>query len=278
MGQRHGQSPAPRPRLKRLTGEKGHPSRRRFHGRQPYPRRRRVGDGLLGRIERTPAGGAAPAGADGTSAAAAAGASSAAAAANSAAGNSGSSGSTANFNVCTALTAAQVSQITGTTFATTKPDGTDGQVFGCDYATGDSALLQVSVTVKDGKIGYDADLNALTTAGFPPNTVTGVGDQAFSAPDPKGNAGSVGASAFASYGTIFGNVYIQIGGLTYVTPRRARRSSRSCTPSSERRPRRLALGAGQAHAPSGRREGERSRVRVHAVADGDDAGLVFTAW
>ena len=120
--------------------------------------------------------------------------------------------------MCTALTAAQVSQITGTTFATTKPNSTAGQVFGCDYATGDSALLQVSVTVKDGKIGYDADLNALTTAGFPPNTVTGVGDEAFSAPDPKGNAGSVGASAFASYGAVFGNVYIQIGGLTYVTP------------------------------------------------------------
>ena len=45
-----------------------------------------------------------------------------------------------------------------------------------------------------------------------------MGDEAFSAPDPKGNAGSVGASAFASYGAVFGNVYIQIGGLTYVTP------------------------------------------------------------
>ena len=155
------------------------------------------------------AGGAAPGGAAGTSAAAAA---------NSTAGNSGSSGITANFNVCTALTAAQASQITGTKFATTQPNSTAGQVFGCDYATGDSALLQVSVTVKDGKIGYDADLNALKTAGFPPNTVTGVGDEAFSAPDPKGNAGSVGASAFASYGAVFGDVYIQIGGLTYVTP------------------------------------------------------------
>ena len=158
---------------------------------------------------KTVSGGAAPAGADGTSAAAAA---------NSAAGNSGSSGTTANFNVCTELTAAQVSQITGTTFATTKPNSTAGQIFGCDYATGDSALLQVSVTVKDGKIGYDADLSALKTAGFPPNSVTGVGDEAFSAPDPKGNAASIGASAFASYGAVFGEVYIQIGGLTYVTP------------------------------------------------------------
>ena len=120
--------------------------------------------------------------------------------------------------MCTALTAAQVSQITGTTFATTKPNSTAGQIFGCDYATGDSALLQVSVTIKDGKIGYDADLSALKTAGFPPNSVTGVGDEAFSAPDPKGNAASIGASAFASYGAVFGEVYIQIGGLTYVTP------------------------------------------------------------
>jgi hypothetical protein len=46
----------------------------------------------------------------------------------------------------------------------------------------------------------------------------GVGDEAFSMPDPNGNAGSVGASSFASYGAVFGDVYIKIGGLTYVTP------------------------------------------------------------
>ena len=98
-------------------------------------------------------------------------------------------GKTALWEWATALTAAQASQITGTKFATTKPNSTAGQVFGCDYATGDSALLQVSVTVKDGKIGYDADLNALKTAGFPPNSVTGVGDEAFSAPGPRGTRG-----------------------------------------------------------------------------------------
>ena len=92
------------------------------------------------------------------------------------------------------------------------------QIFGCDYSAGDSALLQVSVTTEGGKIGYDSDLSTLKTAGFPPNSVTGVGDEAFSAPDPKGNAASVGASSFASYGALFGDVYIQIGGLTYVTP------------------------------------------------------------
>ena len=157
---------------------------------------------------KTVSGGAAPAGADGTSAAAAA---------NSAAGNSGSSGTTANFNVCTALTAAQVSQITGTTFATTKPNSTAGLVFGCDYSTGDSALLQVSVTVVNGKDDYDLDVSSLKTVGFPPNSVTGVGDEAFSMPDPK-DGGNEGASSFASYGAVFGDVYIKIGGLNYVTP------------------------------------------------------------
>ena len=135
-----------------------------------------------------------------------------------AAGNAGTSGAVKNFDVCTALSAAQASQITGITFATTKPNSVAGQIFGCDYSAGDSALLQVSVTTQNGKIGYDADVSALKTAGFPPNSVTGVGDEAFSMPDPKGNSGSVGASSFASYGAVFGDVYIQIGGLTYVNP------------------------------------------------------------
>jgi hypothetical protein len=133
-------------------------------------------------------------------------------------GNSGGSGAVKNLDVCTALTAAQASQITGTTFTTIKPNSVAGQIFGCDYSSGDSALLQVSVTTVNGKIGYDADVSALKTAGYPPNSVTGVGDEAFSMPDPNGNAGSVGASSFASYGAVFGDVYIQIGGLTYVTP------------------------------------------------------------
>jgi hypothetical protein len=153
-----------------------------------------------------------------TGASAGAGAASAGAASAAAAGNSGASGAVKNFDVCTALTATAVSQITGTKFTTTKPNSVANQIFGCDYSAGDSALLQVSVTTEGGKIGYDSDLSALKTAGFPPNSVTGVGDEAFSAPDPKGNAGSVGASSFASYGAVFGDVYIQIGGLTYVTP------------------------------------------------------------
>ena len=166
------------------------------------------------------AAGSAPAGAGATSAAGAAGATSAASAAgaaSSAAGNSGSSGTTANFDVCTALTAAAASQITGTTFTTTKPDSVAGQIFSCEYGGTNSALLQISVTTVNGKDDYNADLSALKTVGFPPNPVTGVGDEAFSMPDPK-TAGSVGASSFASYGAVFGDVYIKIGGLTYVTP------------------------------------------------------------
>jgi hypothetical protein len=155
----------------------------------------------------------APSGASTASAAAGAGATSAAAA-----GNSGSSGTVKNFNVCTALTAAQASQITGTTFTTTKSSNEQGVIFDCEYDGAGTDMLQISVTPKQGKYGYDSDVSALKTAGFPPNTVTGVGDEAFSAPDPKGNAGSIGASSFASYGALFGDAYIQIGGLTYVTP------------------------------------------------------------
>ena len=149
---------------------------------------------------------------------ASAGAAGAGAAGAAATGNSGASGAVKNFDVCTALTAAAASQITGTKFTTTKSSNLEGMIFNCEYDGADAALLQISVTTQGGKIGYDSDLSALKTAGFPPNSVTGVGDEAFSAPDPKGNAGSVGASSFASYGALFGDVYIQIGGLTYVTP------------------------------------------------------------
>jgi hypothetical protein len=60
-------------------------------------------------------------------------------------------------------------------------------------------------------------VSSLKAVGYPPDSVHGVGDEAFSEPDPKGNAGAVGASSVASYGAVFGAVYIQIGGLTYVT-------------------------------------------------------------
>jgi hypothetical protein len=161
---------------------------------------------------KTAADASAPTGSSATgSSAASAGAASAAT------GNSGSPGTVKNVDVCTALTAAAASQITGTKFTTTKPDTTGGVIFSCEYDGANFALLQISVTTTDGKIGYDSDVSALKTAGYPPNSVTGVGDEAFSMPDPKGNAGSVGASSFASYGARFGDVYISIGGLTYVT-------------------------------------------------------------
>jgi hypothetical protein len=122
-----------------------------------------------------------------------------------------------NFNVCQALPVAAASQITGTTFTTAKPSETQGVIFSCEYDGADGALLQISVTTKGGTYGFDSDVSALKTAGHPPTPISGVGDKAFSEPDPKGNAGSVGASSFASYGALFGEVYIQIGGLTYVT-------------------------------------------------------------
>jgi hypothetical protein len=122
-----------------------------------------------------------------------------------------------SIDVCIALPAATASKITGTTFTSVKPSSVEGQVFGCEYRGAGTALLQISVDIKIGKLGLSADVSALKTVGHAPDMVSGVGDEAFSEPDPKGNAGSVGASAFASYGAVFGDVYIKIGGLTYVT-------------------------------------------------------------
>ncbi len=132
-------------------------------------------------------------------------------------GSSSGGGTAAGLDVCTALPAATLSQITGTTFTTTKSDSTAGVLFSCEYDGADAALVQIEVSPQQGKIGYDSDVNALTTVGHPPTTVSGVGDEAWSTPDPKGNAGSVGAAAFGSYGALFGGAYIKIGGLTYVT-------------------------------------------------------------
>ena len=138
-------------------------------------------------------------------------------------GNSTSTDTTAgggavkNFDVCAALPAAAASQITGTTFTKTKSDSVQGVVFGCDYDGPDSALLQISVETQYGKSALANDVSALKTVGHPPRPISGVGDEAFSEPDPKGNAGAIGASADASYGAVFGSAYIKIGGLTYVT-------------------------------------------------------------
>jgi hypothetical protein len=160
---------------------------------------------------------AAPSG--GTSVASAAAASGGTSAASAAAASGGTSAAAAakGFDACAAMPLATVSHITGTTFTSTKPDSTAGVVYGCDYSGPNSSLLQVSVTTTDGKVGYDVAVSSLTTVGYPPTSVSGVGDKAWSEPDPKGNAGSLGAAAFGAYGALFGDTYIQIGGLTYVT-------------------------------------------------------------
>jgi hypothetical protein len=132
-------------------------------------------------------------------------------------GNAGTSGVGKSFNICKALPAAAASQITGTTFTSTKSSDTKGLAFGCEYDGPNSALLQISIDTEYGKDQLDTDVSALKQVGHPPTPVTGVGDEAFSEPNPQGNAGAVGASSFASYGAVFGSVYIQIGGLTYVT-------------------------------------------------------------
>ena len=127
------------------------------------------------------------------------------------------SGQAKSANVCAVLPASAASQITGTTFTTAKSSSVEGVIFSCEYDGPDSALLQISVEAQDGKQSFDTDIAALTAVNHPPTRISGVGDEAFSEPDPHGNAGSVGASAFASYGAVFGATYIKIGGLTYVT-------------------------------------------------------------
>jgi hypothetical protein len=122
-----------------------------------------------------------------------------------------------SIDVCAALPATAASQITGTTFTTTKSSSVEGVVFGCEYGGPDSALLQISVDTEGGTAAFDADISALKAVRHPPARVSGVGDEAFSEPNPNGNAGSAGAAGFASYGAVFGDTYIKIGGLTYVT-------------------------------------------------------------
>jgi hypothetical protein len=158
-------------------------------------------------------GGSGTAAAPPSSPAGTAGASSAAASAGSAA----PAGAVTKFDVCGALPAAMATQITGTSFTSAKPGEVSGVVFSCEYDGPNAALLQVSVSVQDGPGEYDAMVSALKTVSAPPAAVSGVGDEAFSEPNPAGNAGSVGASSIACFGAVFGDTFIKIGGLTYVT-------------------------------------------------------------
>jgi hypothetical protein len=118
-------------------------------------------------------------------------------------------------DVCAILPAAKASKIIGKKLKGAKANNTSGLIFGCNYGE-DGGELQISVQTQAGKIGYTSAIGPLKAVGHPPVSISGVGDEAFSEPNPNGNAGSVGASAFASYGAVFGDTYIQIGGLDYV--------------------------------------------------------------
>jgi hypothetical protein len=125
------------------------------------------------------------------------------------------SGGSKSVDVCAILPAAEAAQIIGKSLQGAKASSTGGVIFGCNYGE-DGGELQITVD-NSGKIGYNAAVVPLKTVGHPPASISGVGDEAFSEPNPNGNAGSEGASAFASYGAVFGSTYIQIGGLDYVT-------------------------------------------------------------
>jgi len=117
-------------------------------------------------------------------------------------GSAASSGSTVakNFDVCTALPAATASQITGTTFNKTTVSDVEGVVFGCDYDGPNSALLQVSVDTEGATYVFQGDISAMKSVGHGPTMVSGVGDEAFSTPDPAGN---IGASLESLQKTVF---------------------------------------------------------------------------
>lgn len=119
------------------------------------------------------------------------------------------------IDVCTVLPAAKAGQITAGRFISAEPRSVAGLLAHCTYKGG-TDLLQVTVTVQGGPRLLGGDVDALKAVGHPPTMVSGVGDGAFSEPDPDGNAGAVGASSFASYGAVFGQTYIKIGGLTHV--------------------------------------------------------------
>jgi hypothetical protein len=129
---------------------------------------------------------------------------------------SGTSSGTGAVDVCSVLPVGDVSRITHTHYTTTKGNSVAGQIFGCDYSDAQYQLLQVSVSVVNGALDYESDTQAMSSL-EKPIPVTGVGDKAFTVADPKGSAGSAGVAAFASYGVLFGDQYIKIGG-AYVTP------------------------------------------------------------
>jgi len=103
--------------------------------------------------------------------------------------NAGTSSAGKKFDVCTALPATQASQITGTTFTKTKTSNVESLIFNCEYDGPSSALLQISVTTSGGKYGFDSAISALKAVSHPPTPVSGVGDEAFSEPNPRETRG-----------------------------------------------------------------------------------------
>ncbi len=178
------------------------------------------------------AGDAAPAAAGSSAAAGGAGTPGSTGAASAAAGSTTAASATATstaavaaakgkgVNVCEVLSKQRAGQIAGKSFASTKSRAYAGVLSSCEY-TGGYNLLQVSVSYEYGQHLFDGDIQALKAVGHPPNRVSGVGDAAYNEPDPKGNAGAVGAADSASYGAVFGDTYIKVGGM-YVTAAQGR--------------------------------------------------------
>lgn len=130
---------------------------------------------------------------------------------------SGSGGGTpSSVDVCQVLPTSDVNRITGGSYTKTKSSSVAGQIFDCEYTDAGFGLLQISVAVVNGALDYQSDTQAMSSL-EKPIPVSGVGDKAFTVADPKGNAGSAGVAAFASYGALFGDQYVKIGG-SYVTP------------------------------------------------------------
>ncbi len=89
------------------------------------------------------------------------------------------------IDVCAVLPASTATQITGTTLTATKPNSVEHVIFGCEYSGPHGALLQISVAIQAGSLSFSADIKALKAVNHPPNRISGVGDEAFSEPDPR---------------------------------------------------------------------------------------------
>jgi hypothetical protein len=84
-----------------------------------------------------------------------------------------------DVDVCGLMPAATIAQITGKSFTTAEEDDTKSyRIYSCNY-TGAGEQLKISILGKSAKVGYDANLDALKSAGQKSTTVPGLGDAAF---------------------------------------------------------------------------------------------------